>query len=152
MKNLRKFIGLALSVVMALGMMLMVTGCGDSGEAEEPAASDDPVAACAELIASMVSDPEEVRILGTERGIPLNYQGYDICSKEGIIGEIPAEAYHRMTEWISFRIDPDFEHASLKGVNGVYEDVFTGLSYGDYTVAQAAERLSAGIQAVLAGE
>ena len=50
MKNLRKFIGLALSVVMALGMMLMVTGCGDSGEAEEPAASDDPVAACAELI------------------------------------------------------------------------------------------------------
>lgn len=50
MKNLRKFIGLALSVVMALGMMLMVTGCGGSEEAEEPAASDDPVAACAELI------------------------------------------------------------------------------------------------------
>ncbi len=50
MKNLRKFIGLALSVVMALGMMLMVTGCGSSEEAEEPAASDDPVAECAELI------------------------------------------------------------------------------------------------------
>lgn len=50
MKNLRKFIALALSLVMALGMMLMVTGCGDSGEAEEPAASDDPVAECAALI------------------------------------------------------------------------------------------------------
>ena len=50
MKNLRKFIGLALSVVMALGMMLMVTGCGESEEAAEPEASDDPVAACAELI------------------------------------------------------------------------------------------------------
>ena len=50
MKNLRKFIALALSLVMALGMMLMVTGCGESGEAEEPAASDDPVAECAALI------------------------------------------------------------------------------------------------------
>ena len=108
--------------------------------------------ACAKLIAAMVSEPEEVRILGTERGIPLNHQGYDICSKAGLLGDIPAAAYQRMTEWISFRIDPDFEHASLKGVNGVYEDVFTGLSYGDYTVAQAAERLSAGIQAALAGE
>jgi len=50
MKNLRKFIALALSLVMALGMMLMVTGCGESGESEEPAASDDPVAECAALI------------------------------------------------------------------------------------------------------
>ena len=50
MKNLRKLIALALSLVMALGMMLMVTGCGESGEAEEPAASDDPVAECAALI------------------------------------------------------------------------------------------------------
>ncbi len=50
MKNLRKFIALALSLVMALGMMLMVTGCGESEEAAEPETSDDPVAACAELI------------------------------------------------------------------------------------------------------
>lgn len=108
--------------------------------------------ACAKLIASMVSEPDEVRILGTERGIPLNHQGYDICSKAGLLGNIPATAYQRMTEWITFRIDPDFEHASLKGINGVYEDAFTGLSYGEYTVSQAAERLSAGIQAALAGE
>jgi len=52
MKNLRKFIGLALSVVMALGMMLMVTGCGGSSEeaAEPEAEGGDPVAECAELI------------------------------------------------------------------------------------------------------
>ena len=50
MKNLRKFLALALSVILALGMMLMVTGCGESGDAEEPAASDDPVAECAALI------------------------------------------------------------------------------------------------------
>ena len=51
MKNFRKFIALALSLVMALGMMLMVTGCGESGESEEPeAAAGDPVAECAALI------------------------------------------------------------------------------------------------------
>jgi len=50
MKNLRKFIGLALSLVMALGMMMMVTGCGSSEEAAEPEAEGDAVAECAELI------------------------------------------------------------------------------------------------------
>jgi len=56
MKNLRKFIAIALSLVMALGMMMLVTGCGGSTEeaaepeeqAEETAA--DPVAECAKLI------------------------------------------------------------------------------------------------------
>ena len=51
MKNYRKFIALALSLVMALGMMMMVTGCGESGDAEEPEAeATDPVAECAALI------------------------------------------------------------------------------------------------------
>ena len=53
MKNLKKFIGLALSLVMALGMMMMVTGCGGSSEeAAEPEADQaaDPVAECAALI------------------------------------------------------------------------------------------------------
>ena len=37
MKNLRKFIAIALSLVMALGMMMLVTGCGGSSEeAAEP--------------------------------------------------------------------------------------------------------------------
>ena len=56
-----------------------------------------------------------------------------------------------MDAWTEFRIDPAFENAALKGVNGVYEDVFTALSYGDLPVSQGAERLYAGIQAVLAG-
>ena len=59
MKNLRKFIAIALSLVMALGMMMLVTGCGGSSEeaaepeeqAEETAA--DPVAECAKLIAAI---------------------------------------------------------------------------------------------------
>ena len=107
---------------------------------------------CADLIHFLVSDPEAVKLLGTERGIPLNQSAYDICSSSGLLDTLSATAHDRMQNWVSFRIDPDFEHASLKGVSGVYEDVFTGLSYGDYTVSEAAERLCTGIQAAVSGE
>lgn len=52
MKNLKKIWLLGLALVMALGMMVMFAGCGESEEAasEEPAAEEatdvDPVAAC----------------------------------------------------------------------------------------------------------
>jgi oligogalacturonide transport system substrate-binding protein len=110
----------------------------------------DPAAA-AQLISFLVSDSEAVTLLGTERGIPLNHKAYDICAQAGLLGDISAQAYAQMDAWTEFRIDPAFENAALKGVNGVYEDVFTALSYGDLPVSQGAERLYAGIQAVLAG-
>ena len=127
------------------GFSKIAQGFAISGHTSDPEA-------CAELIAFLVSDETAVRLLGTERGIPLNRKAYEICESAGLLGDISAEASKRMQDWIVFRIDPDFEHASLKGAGGVYEDVFTGLSYGDYSVSQAAERLCAGIQAALAGE
>ena len=108
--------------------------------------------ACAELIAYLVSNEKAVTLLGTERGVPLNHRAYEICEQADLLGDIAANAYSTMNDYITLRIDPDFEHASLKGDGGLYEDVFTGLSYGDYSVSQAAERLCAGIQAALAGE
>ena len=59
MKNLKKIWLLGLALVMALGMMVMFAGCGDSEEAasEEPAAEEstdvDPVAVCNEAIAAI---------------------------------------------------------------------------------------------------
>ena len=53
MKNLRKFIVVAMAFVLAMGMMLMATGCGGSSSeegTEEQAAAADPVAACNEAI------------------------------------------------------------------------------------------------------
>ena len=108
--------------------------------------------ACADLISYLVSDEDAVKLLGTERGIPLNQKGYQICEDAGLLGDISADAYDTMNAWVHFSADPAFETASLKGAGGVYEDVFTGMSYGDYSVSQAADRLFAGIQAALAGE
>ncbi len=45
MKNLKKVVVVAMAFVLALGMMLMATGCGGSSSEEEQAATD-PVAEC----------------------------------------------------------------------------------------------------------
>ena len=45
MKNLKKVVVVAMAFVLALGMMLMATGCGGSSSEEEQAAAD-PVAEC----------------------------------------------------------------------------------------------------------
>ena len=45
MKNLKKVVVVAMAFVLALGMMLMATGCGGSSSDEEQAAAD-PVAEC----------------------------------------------------------------------------------------------------------
>lgn len=107
---------------------------------------------CAELISYLVSEDQAIKLLGTERGIPLNKHAYQVCEDAGLLGDISAEAYDTMNAWVHFSGDPSFEHAALKGSGGVYEDVFTGLSYGEYSVSQGAERLYAGIQSALAGD
>ena len=43
-----------------------------------------------------------------------------------------------------------FEDGALKNSGGVYEDVFDGLSYQDYSVDEAAQVLFDGVTAVLA--
>ena len=127
------------------GFSKIALGLAISKHTEHPAE-------CAELIGYLLHDPEAVRLLGTERGVPLSHTAYDICESAGLLSDLAADAYDCMNAWVTLQIDPYFERASLKGSGGVYEDVFTGLSYGDYTVSQGAERLYAGIQAALAGE
>ena len=48
MKNLRKFFVVGLALVMALGMMIAFTGCGESGDAEQAPVSEEEDAAVAE--------------------------------------------------------------------------------------------------------
>ena len=58
MKNLKKFLVIGLALIMSLGIMAMVTGCGESGDAEQtpvseeedPAVAEEAVAACNEAI------------------------------------------------------------------------------------------------------
>lgn len=124
------------------GFSKISLGFAISGETQSPEA-------CAQLISYLVSHETAVKTLGTERGVPLNQTAYQICEEAGLLGDMAAQANERMEQWVQFSVDPTFEEAALRAV---YEDVFVGLSYGEYTVSQAAERLFAGINTALSGE
>lgn len=124
------------------GFSKISLGFAISGETEHPEA-------CAKLISYLVSQEEAVKTLGTERGVPLNQNAYQICKEAGLLGDMAALANQRMEAWVQFSIDPRFEESALRTV---YEDAFMGLSYGEYSVSQAAERLYVGINTALMGE
>lgn len=124
------------------GFSKIALGFAISGNTKSPDA-------CMRLIQYLLGDETAIRTLGTERGVPLHQNAYAICESAGLLGDITAEANQRMENWVQFSVDPQFEQSTLRLV---YEDVFTGLSYGEYTVSQAAERLYAGIHAALRGE
>ena len=62
-----------------------------------------------------------------------------------------AEANAKVMDWCKNGLDPQFEAAALKNSDGVYADAMEGLSYGDYSIEEAAEVLVEGINEVLEG-
>lgn len=80
-------------------------------------------------------------IIGSERGIPLSKSALENCTAQGIINENVLEANIKVLDYVTFEMDPKFEHASLAGTNGIYYDVMAGLSYGEYDVPTAAQVL-----------
>lgn len=105
---------------------------------------------CAELLNFLLNDPEGAAIMASERGIPLSQSAFKVCSESALINPILLEANSRIMEQTSFLADPFFEDSRLRGTDGVYYDVFGGLSYGDYAADEAAGILAGGIRRVLA--
>ncbi len=107
-------------------------------------------AECALLINYLLNDPEGAKIMASERGIPLSKSGLQVCTENNLLNAKVAEANAKVIAWTKFPLDPKFEAAELKNnPDGVYYDVMSGLSYGDYSVSEAAEALVDGINSVL---
>ena len=104
----------------------------------------------AKLINFMNNEEEGIRARKSEYGIPASAKGLALCSDEGLINPTVAEANGKILAWCSFPLDPKFESGELKNDGGVYQDVFEGLSYQDYSVQEAAQVLFDGVTAVLA--
>lgn len=102
-------------------------------------------AECAALINFLLNEEEGVKILGSERGIPASKTGLQICQDNNLLDPVVAEANAKVMEYVSFPLDPKFEAAALKNTDGVYYDAQAGVSYGDYSVEEAAEVLVDGI-------
>lgn len=104
----------------------------------------------AKLIEFMNNNEEGIRARKSEYGIPASAKGLELCNAEGLINPTVAEANAKIMAWCSFPLDPKFESGALKNTGGVYEDVFDGLSYQDYSVEEAAQVLFDGVSAELA--
>lgn len=113
------------------------------------ATAKDP-AACAKLLNFLLNEEEGVKILSSQRGIPASKIGFDICQSGKLLDATVAEANTKVVEWCKFALDPYFEDAGLKAdPDGLYYDVQSGVSYGDYSVAEAAQMLIDGITEVM---
>ncbi|MBQ7981898.1 MAG: carbohydrate ABC transporter substrate-binding protein [Oscillospiraceae bacterium] len=104
------------------------------------------------LMQYLLNDPEGTAIMASERGIPLSKAANATCTEKGLLNEMVAEANSKVLAWVDFPLDTQFENSKLKGApDGVYYDVFGGLSYDEYTVEDAAKVLVDGVTAVLEG-
>ena len=103
----------------------------------------------AKLINFLSNEDAGIRARKSELGIPASAKGLALCNEEGLIDATVAEANAKITSWCSFPLDPTFESGELKNTDGVYQDVFEGLSYQEYSVEEAAQVLYDGITGVL---
>lgn len=106
----------------------------------------------ASLIEFLLNSEEGARLMNSQRGIPLSKKANALCLSEGLLNEKVAEANSKVMAWCKNALDPKFEAAALKNSDGVYADAMEGLSYGDYSVEDAADALIEGITEVLEAE
>ncbi|MBP1559980.1 MAG: carbohydrate ABC transporter substrate-binding protein [Oscillospiraceae bacterium] len=104
------------------------------------------------LLQYLLNDPEGTAIMASERGIPLSKAALETCTSQSLLNPMVAEANGKVLDWVTFALDTQFENSKLKGnPDGVYYDVFGGLSYDEYSVEEAAQILADGVTAVLNG-
>lgn len=106
--------------------------------------------ACAKLINFLLNEEEGIKLMASERGIPLSKEGLKVCTDNDLLNKTVAEANGKVLAWTQFALDPTFEDAKLKNnPEGIYYEVMQGLSYGDYDAATAATTLIDGVNGVL---
>lgn len=105
---------------------------------------------CARLLDFMLNDPEGSVLMSVERGIPLSNSALESCKNAGLLDGIEFEANSKVLSWAKYSLDINFEDPKLRvNPEGVYYDAFSGLSYGDYTSAEAAKIIYDSVYEVL---
>ena len=108
-----------------------------------PESSEHKVEAAA-LINFLLNEEAGVIAMGSQRGVPASAAGFAIASENDILDALTIEATNNALNagWNTFPLDPTFENANLKSdPEGIYYQVFAGLSYGDLTADEAADML-----------
>lgn len=106
--------------------------------------------AAAKLINYLLNEEEGIKLLASQRGIPLSKKAYAYCLENGLLDPIVAEANSKVLSWVKFNLDPMFESNELKAEEtGVYAQAMAYLSYGEVDVNGAADILIEGVNSVL---
>ena len=100
------------------------------------------------LMNFLLNDPEGIEIIGTQRGIPSSKAALSQLEAANAIDEMTGEAHKKVLEAAEFNMSTKFDDSSLKGSSSLYTEVFTGVSYGDYTPDAAAKALFDGFKNV----
>ena len=93
------------------------------------------------LVNYLLNDPEGIKIMASERGVPASKIGYDTLNDAGMIDPMIAKAHEAVYATNPMFFSPKFDNGELKGDGAAYIDAFSGLSYGDYSVEDAADVL-----------
>ena len=93
------------------------------------------------LLNFLLNEDEGIKILKTERGIPASKHAYDLLQKEGMVDDLVKSAHESIMAADPMYFSPKFDNAKLKGNNAAYIDVFSGVSYGEYSVEDGAKTL-----------
>lgn len=100
------------------------------------------------LIDFLTSDPEAVKLLGTERGIVSNGEAKAILEEDGQLTDLTYTSNQAAMENAGFALDPFFEDVKLKEKTGLYFEVFEALSYDNTDPMELAEILIDGVMEV----
>jgi len=93
------------------------------------------------LMNYLLNDPEGIAIMASERGVPASQIGFDTLNDAGMIDPLIAAAHNGVYAANPMFFSPKFDNGELKGDGAAYIDTFSGLSYGDYSVEEAASIL-----------
>ena len=89
-------------------------------------------------------------IMGSECGIPASTAGLASAQAADAVKPLVLEANTKVLAFVDMPLDPYYESSKLKDTtDGIYTDVFDGLSYDEYDPQEAAEILLDGVSGVL---
>ncbi|WOO87094.1 ABC transporter substrate-binding protein [Mollicutes bacterium LVI A0039] len=95
----------------------------------------------------MYTDPEAIKILGTERGIPSNEVTYETLEKEGILTERDIQVDKMLEETDTLYMSPYYEEPN---VADAYNNALDKFLYGESTAEEAAVEMHKNVESALA--
>lgn len=92
----------------------------------------------AKFINFLLTDPEAIKALGVDRGIPLTKTGFDVVTKAGLVNDVQMKAFNQIKNTKIDAPSPLFESTRMQAF---LREVFEQVAFGKIDEKAAADRL-----------